>query len=225
MSTFDEKWEEVHKKRQWGKYPNIDVVKFVARNFFNSERNVIKILDLGCGAGANTWFLAREGFSAYGIDGSKSAIENADSYLQSSNLNAKLHVGDISETPYGNDYFDAIIECGVLCANLKSGISVILDECHRILKPQGLIFSTHLFNPETSSYGKGTKLEDNTYTDIPVPPFEGIGRVHYFVRDEVSDLFEQASFDSLQIDKTTYTEFNGKVTISYYLAHGIKPAG
>ena len=223
MSTFDKKWEDIHRHRQWGKYPNIDVVKFVARKLYSSsERNNVKILDLGCGAGANTWFLAKEGFDAYGIDGSKSAVENAYSYIKSSGLEAKFDVGDIAKTPYDSDYFDAIIECSVLSTNSKSGICAILEECYRILKPRGVLFSTLLFNAETSSYGTGTRLEDNTFTDIPVRPFEGLGRVHYFEYKEVLDVFGQAGFKNMQIDKTTYTENGEEVLVSYYTVHGLK---
>ena len=222
MSTFDKVWEDVHRNRQWGKYPTIDVVKFVARNYYNAERSKVKILDLGCGAGANTWFLAKEGFDAYGIDGSETAIANAGSYLKTLGLTANFHVGDIAETPYENNYFDAIVECAVLFTNLVPGIRDILRECYRVLKVQGKIFSTGLYNPETTLFGKGKKIEDMTYTDIPGPPFEGLGRIHYFVREEIIELYTQAGFRNLQIDKTLYTEYGGELTLSYYNASGEK---
>ncbi len=55
-----------------------------AQNFYNaSDRKAIKILEVGCGPGANLWFMAREGFSVYGIDGSEHAIELARRRLDS----------------------------------------------------------------------------------------------------------------------------------------------
>lgn len=54
MKTFSEEWENIHAAQEWRKYPSIQVVQFVARNYYKTQRNRVKILDFGCGAGANT---------------------------------------------------------------------------------------------------------------------------------------------------------------------------
>ena len=59
--SWDATWEEVFRQQEWGKYPGEDLIRFVARNFYNVEkRSDIKILEVGCGPGANLWFIARE---------------------------------------------------------------------------------------------------------------------------------------------------------------------
>lgn len=80
--AFSEEWEAIHATQEWGKYPSESVIRFVARNFYKYEREKIKILDFGCGVGANTWFLARERFDVYAFDGSESAIRKAKKYLE-----------------------------------------------------------------------------------------------------------------------------------------------
>jgi len=99
-------WEQIHSKRAWGKYPNEELVRFIGRNFFKiprEERKSIKILEVGCGQGANLWFLAKEGFDVYGIDISPSAIRKTEKYLNEAyNVRANLKVADARELPYEN---------------------------------------------------------------------------------------------------------------------------
>jgi 2-polyprenyl-3-methyl-5-hydroxy-6-metoxy-1,4-benzoquinol methylase len=69
-------WDDIFRKHEWGKYPSENLVRYVGRNFYTvKDRSAITILEVGCGTGANLWYLAREGFSVYGIDGSNVAIE------------------------------------------------------------------------------------------------------------------------------------------------------
>ncbi len=56
---------------------NEELVRFVSRCEPIEVRGLRKFLDLGCGAGANLWMLAREGFDAYGIDSSPTALNLA----------------------------------------------------------------------------------------------------------------------------------------------------
>lgn len=69
---------KIHSTQEWGRYPSETVIRFITRNYYKAEREKIKILDFGCGAGAHTWNLAREGFDEYAFDGSKSAMDKAE---------------------------------------------------------------------------------------------------------------------------------------------------
>ena len=82
-------WEKIHSDREWGKYPNEELIRFIGKYFFKIEfekRNKIKILELGVGQGANVWFLVREGFDVYGVDISNSAIEKMKNRLKKENM-------------------------------------------------------------------------------------------------------------------------------------------
>jgi len=74
MNSWDQVWESVFKQQEWGKYPGESLIKFVARNFYKNDRKRVSLLEIGCGPGANIWFMAREGFNVTGIDGSQIAF-------------------------------------------------------------------------------------------------------------------------------------------------------
>jgi SAM-dependent methyltransferase len=62
-------WDKLFSSKSWGKYPSIQLVKFIASKYYNmKDRSSINILEIGCGPGGNLWYLAREGFKVSGID-------------------------------------------------------------------------------------------------------------------------------------------------------------
>src|SRR5438105_645758 len=76
--SWDPVWEDIFKSQPWGRYPGEDLIRFVARNFYKApSRSSVRILEVGCGPGANLWYMAREGFSVFGIDGAPTALELA----------------------------------------------------------------------------------------------------------------------------------------------------
>lgn len=51
MKSFDEIWENIHATQEWGKYPSEPVIRFVARNYYDKDRQSTKVLDFGVGGG------------------------------------------------------------------------------------------------------------------------------------------------------------------------------
>ena len=50
------------------KYPHEKVIQFCFRRYPRREDRELKALDLGCGGGVHSLFLAAEGFSVTGVD-------------------------------------------------------------------------------------------------------------------------------------------------------------
>src|SRR5215510_4119911 len=88
--TWNSLWDDIYRSRSWGKYPKEELIRFVAGNYFGvPDRNAVRFLDLGCGFGASTWFLAREGFSVDGIDGSSVIIKRLSERLRLERVGAR----------------------------------------------------------------------------------------------------------------------------------------
>lgn len=217
VESFDQTWESIHQEQEWGKYPSEEVIRFVARNYYTKDRKSIRILDAGCGTGAIAWFLAREGFSVYGFDGSKTAIEKGKQRMQNEGLTVELSVCDAACLPYPDNFFDAVIDSVMLCANTVDGIQAILGECHRTLKPGGRFLSTGLFRAQTTGHGTGRLIEPETYTEITSGCLAGRGTVHFFSYPEIIRLWEKAGFKNLLIDWLDRTQYGGRECVSFYL--------
>jgi ubiquinone/menaquinone biosynthesis C-methylase UbiE len=134
-------WDSLFSSQEWGKYPGESLIQFIARNFYKLKRDEVNILEIGCGPGANIWYLSREGFKAYGIDGSEVAIDIAKKRLQSEQLSANFKIGDVKALPYEINFFDAVIDNECMYANNEPNSHTILSEVKRVLKPGGLFYS------------------------------------------------------------------------------------
>lgn len=218
--SFDNTWEEIHKSQEWGKYPSEDIIRFVARNYYNKERKNIKILDFGCGAGANTWYLAREGFDTYAFDGSASAVMKAKSYLAKENLEAHFEVADALDISYENNFFDCIIDSAVVYANTIKNITDMYKKIYDLLVPAGKLFATGLFTPNTAGYGTGILLEKNTFKDLTEGALAGRGTVHFFEKEEILELLDSIGFHDINIDVTKRTD-RGKI-VEYWIVSADK---
>ncbi|MEQ8174881.1 MAG: class I SAM-dependent methyltransferase [Syntrophomonadaceae bacterium] len=222
MQSFDPGWDAIHSEQEWGKYPGEEVVRFVARNFYGLERSCIRLLDAGCGSGAVAWFLAREGFTVYGFDGSATAVEKAENRIMAEGLRAVFLVGDAANIPFPDRFFDGVIDSAMISANRSEHIKLILKECHRVLKSPGKFFSTGLFNKATSSFNTGIQVGDNTYRNLAEGPLQGKGQIHFFDKEEIASLWKKAGFSGLKIDSLVRSEGDGRHTIAYYMVEADK---
>ena len=172
MENFNSKvWEqEIYGQGQHlNRYPFDNVVSFIYRNYpRDKQRADIKILEIGCGAGNNCWFAAREGFNVTGIDGSVSAINFANERFANEGLKGNFIVGDFTSLPFNDTEFDIVFDRGsIVCCNLAGGKQAI-NEAGRVLKTNGLFF----FNPYSqahSSFASGQLQADGRDRPVITP--------------------------------------------------------
>ncbi|MBI4619732.1 MAG: class I SAM-dependent methyltransferase [Desulfobacterales bacterium] len=108
-----------------------------------------KVLEIGCGKGITTLFLARNyGCSITGIDISPIQIASARERAKDENIvgGTNFIAADCQELPLFTDLFDMVFsECSIsLVQNKKQ----ILDEIWRVLKPGGRLTITDLIRSD-----------------------------------------------------------------------------
>jgi len=73
-----------------------------------------RAIDLGCGAGANTIYLAQHGFDATGVDYADAAIEKALSRARAAGVQANFVVDDLTDLRHISGTFEFLLDYGVL---------------------------------------------------------------------------------------------------------------
>lgn len=219
-------WDRIFASRAWGRYPPEELVRFVARTFPPppASRQNLRVLEVGCGPGANLWYLAREGFSIAGIDGSPRAIAIARDRLraeglQSSAQTADLKVGNFAALPWPDNSFDAVIDIEAISANTVSVARSVIAEIRRALKPAGWFFAK-MFGPKTTGILSG-RLIDPMTTESPIEgPLAGIGVLHAFTEDELRR--ELAGFSEVRLDWMHRSDGNGACQFFEWLVQARK---
>ncbi|MCH8286564.1 methyltransferase domain-containing protein [candidate division KSB1 bacterium] len=100
-----------------------------------------KVVDMGCGAGFDSFIAARmvgpDG-QVIGVDMTPEMLEKAQNSLQSPSVsNIEFRLGYAEELPVSDNWADVVISNGVL--NLTPDKSATLRQLNRVLKPGGCL--------------------------------------------------------------------------------------
>jgi len=193
MSYEKELWEARYQRGvAVNRWPYDQVVSFVLSNFGRGEREKISILDYGCGGGNHAKFLTSEGFDCYAIDYSPKAVELTRKLVQTVSgkevESEKILCVEFSHLPFNDNSFDAVIDRQSLGQNMADDLPALVAEIHRVLKPGGIYFGVN-FSDRHPLLQYGISLGKGDYGSFTAGPFTGLGRRHFFSRDEVQSLF------------------------------------
>lgn len=95
-----------------------------------------RILDVGCGAGWTTLFLAESGFEPIGIEISPVFVEKARQWASRWNSRASFQTGDMDELSF-HEEFDAVLVLNALHHTTRQ--SVVVENIARSLRPGGWV--------------------------------------------------------------------------------------
>ncbi len=99
-------------------------------------RRGMRVLEVGCGTGTYLELYKSNGCEVYGIDMSPSMLEQAEKKLGSG---AELHLGDASDMPYEDGFFDLVIAMLTLHEMPQEMRGPVVNEIKRVVKSDGQI--------------------------------------------------------------------------------------
>lgn len=96
------------------------------------------ILELGCGRGDFSVWLARQGARVTALDIGTDLIAAARSLAELNQVRCTFMQGDIASLPWAAGTFDAVIGIAILHHLQPDRVPDVLRECFRVLKPGGI---------------------------------------------------------------------------------------
>ncbi len=202
---FSFEWENIYRdNKHMSRWPWSDLVALCMR-YVNFQEDKPRVLELGCGAGANIPFFVSLGIEYYAVEGSATIV----TYLHKlfPELKDNILLGDFChQLPSGA--FDLIVDRAAVTNNDSHSISMCLSQCYRQLSKNGKYIGIDWYSTKSSHYKFGIQAEDVwTRKDIRRGSLANIGRVHFSDKEHLHELFSK--FDLLAIEhKTVVDEMN-----------------
>lgn len=221
VESYPKVWEQIFSKKEWGEYPPEDLIRFIKHN---AKEALPRILEIGCGPGANLPFLAKHASVLGGVDFSRTAVMLANQRMaQISVANTSkidLRFGDLSLLPWDDCTFDIVVDIFALYANPTSKIRQALREAARVLSPGGLMYSKVWSTSNIDQYKLGVPdIEKGTFSNSYVGPCANMGVSHYFERSEIEELWCDAGFRILEIHQLNISSlYNGFIREEYQIS-------
>ncbi len=191
MATFDAAYSRIQplsRPQSGGRPPwEIGAPQTSIVDLAESRQIVGKVLDVGCGTGENSLFLASRGIDVVGIDASAIAVEVARAKASERALDARFRIWDALSLDAIPERFDCAIDSGLLHVLSDGDRRQLIDGLHAVLRPGGvhhlLCFSRHRPPPAPRRLG---------YDEI-VDAFRPGWRVESLVRSRFEVLDDDAT--------------------------------
>lgn len=200
--TFSSEWDLRFKKnKNISVWPWSDLVSYVKKYSKISKKNP-RILELGCGPGANIPFILSITKNYYAIEGSSTIVKKVIKKFPK--LKNNVIVGDFTiDIPFQKK-FDIIFDRAAISHNNTKSISECIENIHSKLNKNGLFIGIDWFSIQHSDFSKGTHVDDFTRNNFKEGQFKNVGNVHFSNKPHLKKLFKK--FEILVLEHKIITK-------------------
>lgn len=211
--TFSIEWEQrfaaggSHSVWPWS-----DLISMVMR--YCKPREGMRVLELGCGVGANARFFLEYGCTYFAIEGSAAATATMRERLPE--LKSRLCTGDFTK---GFDFegpFDLIVDRSAVTHNPHSAIEHTLSMSYDALADGGHYIGIDWFSSAHGDAAGGLPFgDDHTRTAFESGQFAGVGAVHFADEDDMRSLFSRFAIRALERKTIEQRDGSDRVTATW----------
>ncbi len=208
-------WDERYTESPdlFGTEPN-DLCRQFAR-LVQERRSLNMVLDLGCGPGRDSLYLAGEGLEVTAMDASEAAINLLQDRLEGSDLLVMcqpVRADALDGLPFSDDFFQGIFAYLFLNGEFTDGeLGYLIEEIYRSLEPGGL-FVGAVRSTADSEYGQGEQLGPDMFRP-------GRVAVRFFTEESLREWL--ANFDIERIEAKQAPVAGGTFEVLEFVA--VKP--
>lgn len=153
-------WEKIFSSRGWGRYPSEESIRFFMYAKNKTGKAAPAVLDIGCGKGALSWFMSKEGASVTAMDGAPSGVKAVAQTAAEFGVSKEIKTicGDITEPEkFVENCFDILVDHYSICHNPMPRILNAYKNYYELLNDNGY-FLTCFFGLGTTEFGSGMKV-------------------------------------------------------------------
>jgi len=190
-SSWQSLWQDKKRQADW----SVPAEDLILQLPVLTKANVKYVLDLGCGAGRHTRFLAEQGFQVTAVDTAESALALTSDSIKRASLKANVQKMDMVDLKRLRVQYDFILSWNVIYHATLTVLADVIEQIYQAVKPGGFVLLT-LNSLRNQACGEGDEIEPGTFTH-----FQKLDRAeihHYSDRQEVLTLLSSWEILSLK---------------------------
>jgi SAM-dependent methyltransferase len=221
--NFSPGWDQTYREsRQLSTWPWSDLVSFTLRHA-RPDDGFRRVLELGCGAGANIPFFRKLGVDYWAIEGSAFVVAKLHEAFP--DLGDRIVAGDFTREISFDGPFDLVIDRSSLTHNDTDAIRRTLRMVGSLMRPGAKFIGINWFSTKHSAAAAGDPMDPHTRTNIPAGQFAGVGAVHFSDQEHIVDLIGTAGFS---LERLEHQEIDGVLptggsTLGWWNFVAVKP--
>jgi SAM-dependent methyltransferase len=189
-ASVSAEWEATYQRGgQAIRWPWSDVVSLVMRHAPPSGPE-FRVLELGCGSGANIPFFQSLGVQYFSVEGSETAVARVRA--EHPDLGDRIVLGDFTRELSVPGTFDLIVDRAALPHNAADAITRALAMVNRRLTSGGTFIGVDWYSTRHADFARGEPGRDaRTRTGFRDGVFAGLGTVHFADHADLRDLLHE----------------------------------